>query len=104
MSFFLIRVPEKNCYTKIKKTIFFKKMYNFGLIRLSWYIYILIFYDFLQYFYILVLAILLAIYSIVDFGATLGEMLWNLWDGHEYKYLIIIYGIICKGVAKQIYQ
>ena len=40
MSFFLIRVPEKNCYTKIKKTIFFKKMYNFGLIRLSWYIYI----------------------------------------------------------------
>ena len=38
MSFFLIRVPEKNCYTKIKKTTFLKKMYNFGLIRLSWYV------------------------------------------------------------------
>ena len=38
MSFFLIRVPEKNCYTKIKKTTFLKKMYNFGLIRLSWYL------------------------------------------------------------------
>ena len=26
MSFFLIRVPEKNCYTKIKKTTFLKNV------------------------------------------------------------------------------